>query len=45
MIHTEMVANIDRIPRHDGFWTAFFPLKLQGGTGAPARAIALWPAD
>jgi kynurenine formamidase len=45
VIHTEMVANMTRIPRHSGFWTAFFPLKLEGGTGSPARAIALWPAD
>jgi kynurenine formamidase len=44
VIHTEMVANLERIPRHDGFWTAFFPLRLVGGTGAPARAIAMWPA-
>jgi kynurenine formamidase len=45
VIHTEMVANMDRIPRHDGFWVGFFPLRLVGGTGSPARAIALWPAD
>lgn len=43
-VHTEMVANITRIPRHQDFWTAFFPLRLVGGTGAPARAIALWEA-
>lgn len=42
VIHTELVANIERIPRHDGFWVAFFPLRLVGGTGSPARAIALW---
>lgn len=45
VIHTEMVANLDRIPRHHGFWVGFFPLRLVGGTGSPARAIALWPAD
>jgi kynurenine formamidase len=45
VIHTEMVANIDRIPLHHGFWVGFFPLRLVGGTGSPARAIALWPAD
>jgi kynurenine formamidase len=42
VIHTEVVANIARIPRHDGFWVGFFPLRLVGGTGSPARAIALW---
>ena len=45
VVHTEMVANIERIPRHDGFWVMFFPLRLVGGTGSPARAIALWPVD
>jgi kynurenine formamidase len=45
VIHTEMVNNITRIPRHSGFWVAFFPLRLVGGTGAPARAIALWEID
>ncbi len=45
VVHTEMVANITRIPRHDGFWVMFFPLRLVGGTGSPARAIALWPVD
>jgi kynurenine formamidase len=45
VIHTEMVANITRIPRHDGFWVMFFPLRLVGGTGSPARAIALWEVD
>jgi kynurenine formamidase len=44
VIHTEMVANITRIPRHDGFYVMFFPLRLVGGTGSPARAIALWEA-
>jgi len=42
VIHTEMVDNITRIPRHRGFWVAFFPLRLVGGTGSPARALALW---
>jgi kynurenine formamidase len=45
VVHTEMVANMTRIPRHDGFWVAFFPLRLVGGTGSPARAIALWRVD
>lgn len=42
VIHTEMVHNMTRIPRHDGFWVMFMPLRLEGGTGSPARAIALW---
>jgi kynurenine formamidase len=42
VVHTEMVANITRIPMHQGFWVGFFPLRLVGGTGSPARAIALW---
>lgn len=44
VIHTEMIANMDRIPMHDNFWVMFFPLKLVGGTGSPARAVALWEA-
>lgn len=44
VIHTEMVHNIARIPCHDGFWVMFLPLRLEGGTGSPARAIALWEA-
>jgi kynurenine formamidase len=45
VIHTEMVANITRIPVHQGFWVMFCPLRLEGGTGSPARALALWPVD
>lgn len=44
VIHTEMVHNMTRIPKHHGFWVMFFPLRLEGGTGSPARAIALWEA-
>jgi kynurenine formamidase len=42
VIHTEVIANIARIPRHRDFWVGFFPLRLVGGTGSPARAVALW---
>jgi kynurenine formamidase len=42
VIHTEAVVNIERIPQHSGFWVGFFPLRLAGGTGSPARAVALW---
>jgi kynurenine formamidase len=45
VIHTENVANIERIPRHDGFTVAFLPLRLVGGTGSPCRALALWEVD
>lgn len=45
VVHTEIVANIDRIPIHQGFYTAFFPLRFVGGTGSPARAIALWDVE
>ena len=44
VIHTEMVHNITRIPRDRDFWVMFFPLRLEGGTGSPARAIAVWEA-
>ena len=40
--HTEMVANIDRIPRHEDFYVIIMPLKLAGLTGSPVRALALW---
>jgi kynurenine formamidase len=42
VIHTEVVHNINKIPRHQDFTVAFFPLRLVGGTGSPARAVALW---
>lgn len=42
VIHTEMVANITRIPRHEGFYVMFLPLRLVGATGSPVRALALW---
>ena len=45
VVHTENVANIERIPRHDNFSVGFFPLRLVGGTGSPARAVALWEVD
>lgn len=42
----EGLCNLDRLP--DGvrtFWFAAFPLKLEGADGAPARAVALLPAQ
>lgn len=44
VIHTEMVHNMPRLPRDRDFWVMFFPLRLEGGTGSPARAIAVWEA-
>jgi kynurenine formamidase len=43
--HTELVANIDRIPRHQGFWLTLAPLRIVGATGSPVRIFALWEAD
>jgi kynurenine formamidase len=40
--HTEMVANVNRIPRHKNFDTMILPLKFVGLTGSPVRALALW---
>lgn len=43
--HTEVVANIDRIPRHEGFAIIVAPLRLVGATGSPARVLALWEPE
>lgn len=43
--HTEIVANIDRIPRHTGFYVMILPLRFVGLTGSPVRALALWTDD
>jgi kynurenine formamidase len=40
--HTEIVANIERIPMHDGFSVLVAPLRLVGATGSPVRVLALW---
>jgi kynurenine formamidase len=40
--HTEVVANIDRIPVHSGFTIMIVPLRLVGATGSPVRVFALW---
>lgn len=42
VIHTEIVANINKIPRHTGFYLLMAPLRLKGCTGSPVRALALW---
>lgn len=42
--HLENVANLDKLPPN-GFSVLTLPLKLGGGSGAPARVIAVIPAD
>ncbi len=42
VIHTEIVSNINKIPKHTGFYLLVAPLKLKGCTGSPARILALW---
>lgn len=42
VIHTENIANMPKIPRHDNFYFAMFPLKFVGATGSPVRAVAMW---
>ncbi len=40
--HTEVVANIEKIPRHEGFGVILTPLRLVGCTGSPVRVFAVW---
>lgn len=42
VVHTESLVNITKIPRHDNFYVAMFPLKFVGLTGSPVRAFAIW---
>lgn len=42
--HLENVANLDRLPA-TGFNVIALPLKLGGGSGAPARVVALVPSE
>jgi kynurenine formamidase len=42
--HLENVANLEQLPATD-FSVIALPLKLGGGSGAPARVIALVPAE
>ena len=43
--HTEVVANIERIPRHEGFTVMVAPLRLAGATGSPVRVFAMWELE
>lgn len=40
--HTEVVNNIERIPKHSDFWVVMMPLRLVGLSGSPVRIVALW---
>jgi len=42
VVHTESLVNITKIPRHDNFYVAMFPLKFRGLTGSPVRVFAIW---
>ena len=38
----ENVANLDRLPAK-GAWLIALPIKIRGGTGGPARIVAILP--
>jgi len=40
----ENLTNLDRLPPR-GAWVMALPMKIQGGSGAPVRAIAVVPAS
>lgn len=42
-VFVECLTGLDQLPAR-GAWFCFLPLKLEGGTGAPGRAIALVPS-
>jgi len=44
VVHTENVANMTKIPVHQGFWFMMLPLRFMGMTGSPIRPLALWDA-
>ncbi len=41
-IRTELVANMRRIPRHEGFYAIALPQKPESAASAPTQIIALW---
>jgi kynurenine formamidase len=45
VVHTENVANITRIPMHQGFSFVMLPLRFIGMTGCPIRPVAMWEED
>jgi kynurenine formamidase len=42
LVFVECLAALDRLPPR-GAWFCFLPVKVEGGTGAPGRAVALLP--
>jgi kynurenine formamidase len=42
VVHTELTANVNKIPMHAGFSVLVLPLRWEGLTGSPVRALALW---
>ena len=44
VVHTEIVKNIRKIPRHQDFDIVMCPLKFEGATGSPVRILAMWGA-
>ncbi len=42
VVHTELTANVNKIPMHQGFYVMVMPLRWSGLTGSPVRALALW---
>jgi kynurenine formamidase len=43
-VFVECLRGLDQLPPR-GVWFCFLPLKLEGGTGSPGRAIALVPGS
>ncbi|MER7394109.1 cyclase family protein [Streptomyces sp. NPDC000151] len=41
-VYVECLTGLDRLPAR-GAWFCFLPLKVEGGTGAPGRAVAFLP--
>lgn len=41
-LYVECLTGLDQLPA-TGAWFCFLPLKLEGGTGAPGRAVAFLP--
>jgi kynurenine formamidase len=39
-VFVECLTGLERIPPR-GAWFCFLPIKIEGGTGAPGRAVAI----
>ena len=42
VVGLENLTNLDKLPR-TGAWAVALPMKLSGGSGAPARVVAFVP--